>query len=168
MSAVSFSPKGSCEKDLCNLLASAKNSVDIAIYSFTNQAIAQAILDTAKRGIPVRIVFDRTETHGTQATFHDQFEAAGIPIKLYSPSGGIMHDKFTIVDGHLVENGSFNYTERAQNENWENIQIHDDPELAAAYRANFETLWALAQTEVPTAFREEVRLARSILPKREF
>ena len=72
-----------------------------------------------------------------------------------------MHDKYSIVDGHLVETGSFNYTERAQNVNRENVQIHDDANLASQYSANFEEIWGSSDLEAPKQMRDEIRMNRA-------
>lgn len=162
-----FSPKGGCEQAIVDAINNATTTLDIAMYSFTDKAIAQAILDAYNRlsgtsSFPVRIIFDKSETHGTQATFHDQFEAAGIPISVYAPHGGIMHNKYGIIDNHIVINGSFNWTERAQNSNCENIQIHDDTQLANAYSQNFDAIWALAGPEPIGITRSLSRTLRSM------
>jgi phosphatidylserine/phosphatidylglycerophosphate/cardiolipin synthase-like enzyme len=73
-----------------------------------------------------------------------------------------MHNKYAIVDEHIVETGSFNWTERAQDFNWENIQIDDDADLAAAYLNNFEKLWNLARPEKPN-LRRLTRFKRKLM-----
>jgi phosphatidylserine/phosphatidylglycerophosphate/cardiolipin synthase-like enzyme len=163
-----FSPNGGCAAAIIAVLNAAQSSVDIAMYSFTNAEIAAAIMAVQSRKVPIRIVFDQSETQGTQATYHDQFEQAGIPIKLYSPPNGILHDKYAIVDLATVINGSFNWTEKAEHDNYENIQIHQDPNLAGAYEANYQVIWGLAQLEVPPSERARVREIRSLAPKPEF
>lgn len=163
-----FSPPG-CAPGVINALNAAQKSVDIAMYSFTNAEIAQAILSVQSRGVPLRIVFDQTETKDTQAQFYDQFEQAGIPIKVYSPPGAIMHNKFAVIDLATVINGSFNWTEAAEHKNYENLQIHVDPTMAAAYETMFETIWGLAQPEPSSATdREAARLQRMTLPRHPF
>ena len=148
MSQVGFSPQGQCETLVATLISQATQTLDIASFSFTDTVIAQAILAAYNRGVKLRVVFDKSQTVGTQAQFYDQFEAAGIQVRVGSGiDGGIMHWKVTIADSHIVENGSFNYTESAQNKNYENVQIHDDPLLASAYTANFGVIWNAAAPE---------------------
>jgi phosphatidylserine/phosphatidylglycerophosphate/cardiolipin synthase-like enzyme len=51
----------------------------------------------------------------------------------------IAHNKVMVLDGRTVITGSFNFTHQAEAENAENLLIlKGHPELARAYRANFE------------------------------
>jgi phosphatidylserine/phosphatidylglycerophosphate/cardiolipin synthase-like enzyme len=92
-------------------------------------------------------VFDKSETTNVQAGFHDQLEQLGVAIKLLSPSGGIMHDKYIIIDDSLLELGSYNYTNRAELNNRENAIFTTDPDLIAKYKANFESIFSAATLE---------------------
>src|SRR5436309_13736824 len=89
-------------------------TIEMAAYAFTNENIAKALLDAVKRGVKVALVMDKSQTKGSQASLHDELEKAGTASRLISPPGGIMHDKFIIVDGKKVEWGSYNYTGREE------------------------------------------------------
>src|SRR5207244_13457518 len=95
-------------------------TLETAASAFTNENIATARVDAINRGVKVALVMDRSETKGPQASLHDELEKAGTAIRLISPPGGIMHDKFIVVDAKNVEWGSYNYTGRAENSNYEN------------------------------------------------
>ena len=43
------------------MLRSAKGSVDIAMYSFTDRELAEELVDLARSGIKIRVYRDRTE-----------------------------------------------------------------------------------------------------------
>ncbi|WP_051074192.1 phospholipase D-like domain-containing protein [Effusibacillus pohliae] len=49
------------EKKLEEMVGSAKQSLDIAIYSLTKPDIVKAIVDAKKRGVAVRIITDQQE-----------------------------------------------------------------------------------------------------------
>jgi phosphatidylserine/phosphatidylglycerophosphate/cardiolipin synthase-like enzyme len=53
----------------------------------------------------------------------------------------IMHDKFVVVDGETVEEGSFNFTRAAESGNAENILVLHDPGTAQLYGQEWDRLW---------------------------
>jgi phosphatidylserine/phosphatidylglycerophosphate/cardiolipin synthase-like enzyme len=54
----------------------------------------------------------------------------------------IMHDKFVVVDGETVEQGSFNFTSAAENRNAENVAVLKEcPEVAEQYDQEWQRLW---------------------------
>ena len=53
-----------------------------------------------------------------------------------------MHDKFIVVDGQLVETGSFNFTSSAESRNAENVLVLHDPVVAQRYGQEWGRLWA--------------------------
>ena len=52
-----------------------------------------------------------------------------------------MHDKFVVVDGETVEEGSFNFTAVAERANAENVLVLHDPAVAQKYGQEWERLW---------------------------
>ena len=54
-----------------------------------------------------------------------------------------MHNKFIIVDNTKLFTGSYNFTNDAENNNYENVIITDDPETVTAFREEFKRLWLI-------------------------
>jgi phosphatidylserine/phosphatidylglycerophosphate/cardiolipin synthase-like enzyme len=54
----------------------------------------------------------------------------------------IMHDKFIVVDGETVEEGSFNFTAGAESHNAENVLVLLDRATAQRYWQEWYRLWA--------------------------
>ncbi len=52
------------------------------------------------------------------------------------------HDKFIVVDGQVVETGSFNFTATAESRNAENVVVLHDPVVAQQYGREWERLWS--------------------------
>ncbi len=52
-----------------------------------------------------------------------------------------MHNKFAIIDGKYLVNGSFNWTTQAVNYNQENILIVENKSLVNDYQKEFDKLW---------------------------
>jgi len=56
-----------------------------------------------------------------------------------------LHSKVFIIDHQVVVMGSYNFSNNAENSNDENILIIRNAEIAAAYFAEWERVWAEAQ-----------------------
>jgi phosphatidylserine/phosphatidylglycerophosphate/cardiolipin synthase-like enzyme len=59
---VGFSP-GNAESLVLREIAAARQSIDVAAYSFTSPKIAKALVDAHKRGVQVRAVLDTRVRH---------------------------------------------------------------------------------------------------------
>lgn len=129
------------DKQLINLINSSTKTLDIAIYSLTKKDIVDAIISAKKRNVNVRLMSDKTEA-ATKAQKEELIliKDAGIPIKMNTHSG-LLHDKYTVVDGSVVATGSFNYTNNATNTNDENLIIIRDSNVAQGYDKNFDDMW---------------------------
>jgi phosphatidylserine/phosphatidylglycerophosphate/cardiolipin synthase-like enzyme len=53
----------------------------------------------------------------------------------------LQHDKYMVIDGKSVETGSFNDTAAEQHNSENVILLGSAPKLAAAYGANWQSLW---------------------------
>src|SRR6266702_2570843 len=157
-----FSPAGGIERQAVAIIDSAVGSIEMAAYEFTNMYVEKAILEAIKRGVKVALVLDRLETRGRQAELHDTLERAGCDVRLISPNGGIMHDKYIVVDGKTVEWGSYNYTERAENKNFENATFATDNALAQQYHADFVSIFNQARPEAHGVRRTIQRFLRHL------
>ena len=142
------------------MIDSAIGSVEMAAFELTNVYIEKALLEAVKRGVKVAIVLEKKETLGRQASFHDTLEKTGADIRLISPRGGKMHDKYIIVDGKTVEWGSYNYTETAENKNFENAAFASDSTIAQQYHTDFASIFNQAKPEPHGVKRIIVRLLR--------
>ena len=87
----------------------AKKSIDLAIFSFTNDDLANAVLAAHKRGVTVRIITDDEAMKGKGADTQRMADA-GIPCRTDNAEQYHMHNKFMIVDSLYIVTGSFNWT----------------------------------------------------------
>jgi len=157
-----FSPKGGIEQQILTDIGAAAETIEMAAYAFTNENIGVALIDAIKLGVKVSMVMDRSETKGPQASLHDELEKAGSAIRLISPHGGIMHDKFIIVDGKNVEWGSYNYTGRAEDTNFENATFLSNDNLAQKYHSDFVSIYNQATPETQGLRRPLRRFLRRL------
>jgi len=105
---------------------------------------------------------DKSQTKGPQASLRDELEKAGTAIRLISPPGGIMHDKFIVVDGKNVEWGSYNYTGRAEDANFENATFLSNNNVAQQYHSNFVSIYNQATPEAQGLRRPVRRFLRRL------
>ena len=134
-----FSPGRECRATIIDALRRALVSVDICVFTITDNHLRDEILQVQRRGVPLRIISDndKAEDHGSDiATLH----AAGIRVKI-DKTEYHMHHKFAIIDGTSVITGSYNWTRGAAEKNNENLVIITERPTVADYRAEFEKLW---------------------------
>jgi phosphatidylserine/phosphatidylglycerophosphate/cardiolipin synthase-like enzyme len=137
---VAFSPNGGATNLVIKVLHSAKTSIRVLAYSFTSAPIAQALVGAHKRGVDVQVVLDKSQKSEryTSATF---VANAGIPIRIDSKHA-IAHNKVVSVDGHTVQQGSFNYTKAAEQSNGENVLVNwNNSKLADVYLKDWTRHW---------------------------
>jgi cardiolipin hydrolase len=133
-----FAPDEECAAKLIRFIETAKSTLEIAIFEMTDRKIAEAIA-TASKIVKVRLVVNRKLVKDSGPCY-EILRAAGVPIRA-GHQRGIMHDKFTVVDGKRLETGSFNYTNAAGNSNQENQLYLSTPSVVARYQERFEKMW---------------------------
>lgn len=132
---------GDAEGVIVREIGSARKTLDLAVYSFTDQRIAQAVLAAKRRGVQVRLITDATEAKNKyQAQVLQELRQGGVPIEEDTHSG-LMHLKVAVVDGRDVITGSYNWTLSAADENDENLLVIHDPKAAASYEQLFQAMW---------------------------
>ncbi|MEK9149613.1 MAG: phospholipase D-like domain-containing protein, partial [Candidatus Desantisbacteria bacterium] len=99
------------KRDLTKLIGQAKNSIDIAIYSFSRKDILNCLLSAKKRGVKIRVVTEGETYNDPQySPFYKTMQKAGIPIRFNSNDRSLMHNKFIVIDRERVWTGSANIT----------------------------------------------------------
>lgn len=136
--AVYFTPGTDCEDNIIREINNAQK-IDIAVYSITNQNIANSIFAAHNRGADIRIITDRTMARGRGSMVPD-FIAAGIPLR-HNRRHKIEHNKFAIFDGARIVTGSYNWTANATRHNSENCLFLNA--FAPEYAGRFERLWTM-------------------------
>lgn len=137
-----FCPQDACADHLIQRINSSQKSLYIAIYSFTHDGIADAVIAAKKRGVDVKVIFDYDQSKIKESD-DEKLAVAGIPIALRSGSG-YMHNKFAVIDGNVVATGSFNYSENADTKNEENLVFIENPSIAGQFKQDFDSIWAAA------------------------
>jgi phosphatidylserine/phosphatidylglycerophosphate/cardiolipin synthase-like enzyme len=135
-----FSPGDECPRRIIGLLAGARRSVEVCVFTITDDRISDAILQAHGRGVAVRVVTDndKVDDEGSDAR---RIQAAGVPVRM-DRTEYHMHHKFALFDGSAVLTGSYNWTRGASLYNDENFIVTGDPRLVSAFADRFERLWA--------------------------
>lgn len=134
-----FAPDENCDQKLIEFVTLSEKTLDVAIYNLTLKPYVQAIVSQLQKGVKVRMVIDHEMAQDKLVQFQE-LKTAGALIK-YGGARGIMHDKFTVLDGQKIETGSFNYTVAATKMNSENQIYLFDEKPVKAFVAEFEDLW---------------------------
>ncbi len=137
---VLFCPWDNCAEELVERFGEAEESISVAIYSFTNQDIADALVDAGDRGVKVLVLFDSGQAE-SKYSVDEMLLEAGVAVKLFEKDIGIMHHKFAVIDGKTVATGSFNYSKSADLYNNENLVFLYSEGTAQRYEAEFQQLW---------------------------
>ncbi len=136
---VCFSPDDRCDLKLVKFIDSASKSIDVAVFDINLDQLVHHLLVQARK-IRVRVLVDRRQAHGRHSLV-STLVRGGVPVR-YGKQRGVMHHKFTVVDGKRLETGSFNYTNHAYRANQENQLYLDDPRMVESYVKAFEKAWA--------------------------
>lgn len=141
-----FSPDRGAADQIVGFIQRVRFTLDIAIYSFTHDKIADAVIDAVKRGVRVRALMDRLQASSRYAD-DERIEEAGVEVRRHR-GGGAMHHKFCIGDAEdkklgAVITGSFNWSARADEKNYENFVIIRTRRECRRFLEEFERLWEM-------------------------
>ena len=139
-SSAHFSPGESCRQRIRDLCQQARESVDVCVYTISDDQLSDELIAVHRRGVAVRIISDNEKRFDAGSDIQRLIDQ-GVPLRIDN-SPFHMHHKFALFDGRLLLNGSFNWTRSASTSNEENLLVTDDPHLLAEYRREFEMLWA--------------------------
>lgn len=146
-----FSPAENLERLDAGALGRAQRSVDIAMYAFTDQFLAERLRELAARGVKVRLYRDRSQYEQEQRTAaaHDDTcptdalrGVANVEIRVKADRGrNIMHLKAYLVDGALLRDGSANWSPSGLKSQDNNARFTSDPAQVRAFQQQFEAMW---------------------------
>jgi phosphatidylserine/phosphatidylglycerophosphate/cardiolipin synthase-like enzyme len=139
-----FAPTERINTRIVDWIDRARLSVDVLAFAFTDDDIADAMLERHDAGLPVRVVFE-TRNAGGIGSEYERLLRRGVAV-FEDGNCYTMHHKVIIIDRRVVITGSYNFTGRAEEVNDENVLIIDHPGIAEAYMAEFERVYAQAQS----------------------
>ena len=132
-----FCPEDNCASRVIDLIKNAKSSVYFMSFSFTNEAIADALIKKEK--LDIKGIFDAEQSSNKFSQFK-RLQDFGIKVKKDNNKYK-MHHKVFIIDNETVATGSFNPTTSGDSRNDENLLIIHDKKIADEFLKEFESLW---------------------------
>jgi len=150
------------------LLHIAKQTLDVCVYTITDDRLAHALAAARQRGVVVRLITDDDKVDDIGSDIHF-LKNHGVDVRIDN-NVALMHHKFCIVDKRILVNGSFNWTRSASTVNRENIIVTDDVVLVNGFIKEFQDLWERYQANYlpdgyikrPNSFTFPVRVNTTI------
>ena len=124
------------ENKVIDTIKQAKVSILVAMAWFTNENIKSALEAKRIEGLQIEIIIYKdgvNANHGVDLSDFDCSEIRGT-------KGGIMHNKFCVLDNQRVIIGSYNWSTNAEYKNNENVIITSDNKIATEYSVEFRKL----------------------------
>ena len=134
-----FSPGQDPLRTIVGLLGAARQTVDICVFTITDDRIAEAILAAHRRGVTVRVVTDDDKAFDRGSDI-DKLRAAGVSVRT-DHTEAHMHHKFAVFDRQTLLTGSYNWTRSAGRDNYENVIVTADARLTQQFHEAFQHLW---------------------------
>ncbi|MCO7223568.1 phospholipase D-like domain-containing protein [Pleionea sp. CnH1-48] len=134
-----FSPGQACRRRIVEFCRQARESLNICVFTISDDRITQEILNAHERGIKVAVISDNDKANDRGSDI-DYLTQKGVAVCLDS-SPHHMHHKFAICDQQWLLNGSFNWTRSASDFNQENITISNDLRMITSFSKVFDDLW---------------------------
>ena len=140
---VAFTPGDDVQALIARRIASARESVQVQAYLFTDRRIAGALFRALRRGVEVEVIGDAAEHAQGGLPWLSPLARAGARVYL-DAAAAASHNKIVIVDGGTpraaVVTGSYNFTRSAQARNAENVVvISGNRTLTDRFVANFRS-----------------------------
>jgi phosphatidylserine/phosphatidylglycerophosphate/cardiolipin synthase-like enzyme len=130
-------------------IGKAKNEITIAMYSFTNANLANALKQAAKNGVKITLVVDEKNLRGNlrDSKAGELAKLKNVVVKIAKGEQaksaeyyGIMHLKIATIDEKVSIYGSANWTASAFNVNNEILFIDDDAKLAKELKGFIDSI----------------------------
>lgn len=148
-----------------NLILSGRKCIHVAMYIFTSDPLATALIQAHKRGLQVFVVVDHSmENASSSKTI--RLKEAGVPVRIYHEK--TLHHKMCLIDvpfkgskslklpptsrtilipsNGIVISGSCNWTRDALTNNEEYLSINSSPALCQRAVKKFLEIWSSSET----------------------
>ncbi len=132
------------DKELIKVIDNADKYVYFAIYFFTKNSIADALVRAEKRGVDVLGIMDRDASLESNAKVLERLREANIRVLTQKHQEGIMHVK-ALVTEKAYASGSYNWTDSANNINDEILEIGTNESVRKQYLSIIKKILTINQ-----------------------
>lgn len=160
-------------------LSGARRSVDLSLFVFSGQNLADALGTLQARGVRIRLLADpgfanrsfsevldllgvslpdsRCRIEAGNRIWRQPLEGVGTP---RLAGGDKLHHKFAVLDSRRVITGSFNWSPAAAHQNDEVLLSIDSPALALHFEAEMDRLWRGAELGITDRLKRKLARQR--------
>ena len=125
---------------LLQQLNRAERTIDIEMFTLTDDAVITMLERVEVRGVQVRVILDPNQKSNQRNV--DRLKSAGAEMKWFPVAQpALMHRKLAIVDGQTVVAGSVNWTANGFTRNEELMLVIEDPAIAQHLMQMFSDDW---------------------------
>ncbi|MEH2127907.1 DUF655 domain-containing protein [Nostoc sp.] len=163
-------------------LGSATKSIDMALFVFSEQPLANILEKRHQQSVQIRALIEPQFAYRPYSEALDMMGVAlsnkckyevdnhpwqnpittvGVPVL---PKGDLLHHKFGVIDSQTVITGSHNWSDAANNGNDETLVVMENPIVAAHYVREFARLYTKVKPGLPPAIQEKIKLEQTRCP----
>jgi len=113
---------------------SAEEQILIAMYAFADEQLGDAVIRAHRRGVETYVLLGNVR--GGDLSERARLVDAGIPVA-GADEDGLLHHKFVVIDQTTVITGSYDWSETANDLNFENVVVMECPVIAKAFVDEF-------------------------------
>ncbi len=157
-----------------NTLESATKYVDMALFVFSEQKLANILENRHQENVNIRALIEPQFAYRSYSEGLDmmglalaeecKYEVDNRPWKNHLTSvgvptlakGDLLHHKFAVIDGNKVITGSHNWSEAANNGNDETLLVIENPKVAAHYVREFARLYTKVKLGLPPTIQQRI------------
>lgn len=168
---------------IAKTLTTATQKIDLALFVFSEQRLADTLALSHDNGVQVRGLIDpgfayryysegldlmgvalanKCKYEPNNRPWQNPITTVGIP---QLPKGDLLHHKFGIIDNNTVITGSHNWSEAANTQNDETLLVINSPTVAAHFEREFERLYNQAVLGVPVAVQQKIQTQQKECPQ---
>lgn len=160
---------------LAQILSKAAQSIDMALFVFSEQRIVNTLERLPQQGVKLRAIIEPSfayrsysealdmmgvtilencQAEANNKPWQNPISTVGVP---NLPAGDFLHHKFAVIDGQIVLTGSHNWSAAANNNNDETLLVIQNPTVAAHFLREFERLYTNAQLGVTASLQAKIK-----------
>jgi len=120
-----------------NFISSAKKTIDMTMYEFTDTAGEQLLAQAAAAGVTVRVILDQNLEKSSNTTAYNYLSKNGVQVHWANPTYAATHQKTITVDGATSAIMTLNLTSQYYSTSRDFAVIDNDPNDVAAIEQTF-------------------------------
>ncbi|MDF5710633.1 MAG: phospholipase D-like domain-containing protein [Nostoc sp. S4] len=160
-------------------LDSATESIDLALFVFSEQRLANILENRHQQHVEIRALIEPQFAYRSYSEALDMMGVAlgnkckyeadnhpwqnpitsvGVPMLA---KGDLLHHKFAVIDNKTVITGSHNWSDAANNGNDETLLVIESPIVAAHYVREFARLYTKVKPGLPLTLQQKIKLQQT-------